>query len=285
MPVGEAFRVIAQNCLRQIITNEPGVRAGDTEALHQMRIGLRRLRTAIIGFATLFPEPEQERTKAELKWATNQLGPTRDLDVLAADVLKHLRETNAEEKEFSDVSRDFTSRRADAYAATGHFLRSDRFRRSLFDVVEWVETAPWKAKAATGRHVEDHAASLLAKRRKQVRKQGKNLRELSALKRHKLRIRAKKLRYMTEFFVGVFSGDRNTKRREAALTSLKQLQDALGHLNDIAVRKKAFGSNGDGLSAHAAAMLDAEEKKTDKLLEQAQAAHAHFSAVKAFWKG
>src|SRR5262245_12858764 len=283
-PVGEAFRIIAQNCLRQIITNEPGVRASDTEALHQMRIGLRRLRTAIIGFATFFPKAEQERTKAWLKWATNQLGPARDLDVLAANVLKHLRETSADEKEFAEVSRDFTSRRADAHAATADFLRSDRFRRTLFDVVELVETAPWTSTAATERPVEDHATSLLAKRRKQVRKQGKHLREISAQKRHKLRIRAKKLRYMTEFFAGVFPDDTNTKRRESALSSLKQLQDALGHLNDIAVRKKALDSKRDSLSAHAAAMLDAEEKKTDKLLEQPEAAHAHFSAVKAFWK-
>ena len=155
----------------------------------------------------------------------------------------------------------------------------------MFDVVEWVETAPWTSNAATERPVEDHATSLLAKRRKQVRKQGKHLREVSAQKRHKLRIRAKKLRYMTEFFAGVFPDDTNTKRREAALRSLKQLQDALGDLNDIAVRKKALDSKRDSLSAHAAAMLDAEEKKTDKLLGQAQAAHAHFSAVKAFWKG
>src|SRR6476469_10907579 len=40
----EAFRAVAQSCLRQIIVNEPGVCAGDAQSLHQMRIGLRRLR-------------------------------------------------------------------------------------------------------------------------------------------------------------------------------------------------------------------------------------------------
>jgi CHAD domain-containing protein len=89
---------------------------------------------------------------------------------------------------------------------------------------------------------------------------------------------------MTEFFVGVFPGDRKSKRREAALNSVKELQDTLGRLNDIAVRKEALASKDDSLSAHAAAMLDAEEAKTDKLLDQAQAAHADFSAVKGFWK-
>ena len=110
-----------------------------------------------------------------------------------------------------------------------------------------------------------------------------DLRELNARARHKLRIGAKNLRYTIEFFVGVFPGHKNAKRRQAALTSLKTLQDTLGSLNDIAARK-ALVSNGDGLSAHAAAMVDAGEAKADKLLERARAAHARFREVKAFWK-
>ena len=88
---------------------------------------------------------------------------------------------------------------------------------------------------------------------------------------------------MIEFFVGVFPGHKNVKRRQAALNSLKTLQDTLGSLNDIAARK-ALVSNGDGLTRHVAAMVDAGEAKADKLLEQARLAHAHFSKVKAFWK-
>ena len=118
MASSDAFRAIARNCLRQIIANEPAVCAGDAEALHQMRIGFRRLRTAIASFATISASSEQDRIKAELKWATKALGPARDLDVFAADVLKHLSETGANEKEFAEASRDFTLRRAEAYART-----------------------------------------------------------------------------------------------------------------------------------------------------------------------
>ena len=104
MASSHAFRAIVRNCLRQIIDNEPGVCAGDAEALHQMRIGLRRLRTAIASFAPVSAGSEQDRIKAELKWATKALGPARDLDVFATDVLKHLSETGANEKEFAEVS-------------------------------------------------------------------------------------------------------------------------------------------------------------------------------------
>jgi inorganic triphosphatase YgiF len=285
MATGDAFRAIVQNCLRQIIANEPGVRAGDAEALHQMRIGLRRLRAAIAGFAKVSADSEQDRIKAELKWATNELGPARDLDVFATDVLKHLSETGAGEKEFAEASCDFTLKRGAVYAVATDFVRSDRFRRSLLDVAEWVETGPWTidAGADAERPVEKQAAEVLAKFRKRIREKGKHLRELDARARHKLRIRAKNLRYMIEFLVGVFPGHKNAKKRKAALTSLRTLQDTLGSLNDI-VARKALISNGDGLSVHAAAMVDAGEAKADKLLEQARVAHAHFNEVKAFWK-
>jgi len=213
----------------------------------------------------------------------NKLGPARDLDVFAADVFKHLSETGAGEKEFAEASRDFTLRREKAYAALANFVRSKRFRKTLLDVAEWVETGPWtRVRAGAEQPIKEHAADVQAKFRKQIRKKGSDLHELDARARHKLRIRAKKLRYMVEFFGGIFPGHKGVKRREAALNSLKTLQDTLGSLNDIAARK-ALVSDGDGLTRHVAAMVDAGEAKAGKLLQQARLAHAHFSKVKAFW--
>ena len=284
MASGEAFRAIVHNCLRQIIANEPGVCTGDAEALHQMRIGLRRSRAAITVFAKVSSDSKLNRIKTELKAATNKLGPARDLDVFAADVFKHLSESGAGEKEFAEASRDFTLKREKTYAALADFIRSRRFRKTLLDVAEWVETGRWtRASAGAEQPIKKHAADVLAKFRKQIRKKGSDLHELDARARHELRIRAKKLRYMMEFFVGVFPGHKNAKRRQTALSSLKTLQDTLGSLNDIAARK-ALVSDGDGLTRHVAAMVDAGEAKADKLLEQARLAHAHFSKVKAFWK-
>ena len=243
------------------------------------------LRAAITGFAKVSADFRAELgSRAELKAATNKLGPARDLDVFAADVLKHLSETGAGEKEFAEASREFTLRRKKTYAALANFVHSNRFRNTLLDVAEWVETGRWtRARAGADQPIKKHAADVLAKFRKQIRKKGSDLHELDARARHKLRIRAKKLRYMIEFFVDVFPDHENVKRRQAALNSLKTLQDTLGSLNDIAARK-ALVSNGDGLTSHVAAMVDSGEAKADKLLEQARLAHAHFSKVKALWK-
>ena len=78
----EAFQIVALSCLDHAIANARAVREGETEGIHQMRVGLRRLRAAISLFKELLPGPEIEKIKTELKWLTEQLGPARDFDVL-----------------------------------------------------------------------------------------------------------------------------------------------------------------------------------------------------------
>ncbi len=287
MTCGQAFRAIAQSCLRQIIANEGAMCAGEAEALHQMRIGLRRLRAAIRAFAELVASPERERIKAELKWVTQVLSPARDLDVFAADVLQPLCTAGGSDASLADTTRAFMERRALAYATAAGSVRSDRFRGVLLDVAEWIEVGPWAAdpalEAPRERNVKEHAAHLLARLRKRIRKDDKALKALSPRMRHKLRIRAKSLRYMIEFFAGLFPGQPSKSRRQEALAALKALQDALGALNDLAARE-ALATDSHGLSDEAARLLISENGKAEGLLKEAQAAHARFARVKSFWK-
>lgn len=145
------------------------------------------------------------------------------------------------------------------------------------------------------RPIAFHAAAELARRRKKIRKQGQHLRDISEEHRHKLRIRAKKLRYATEFFSSVFTGKKNERRREAALSSLKNLQSALGDLNDIVAREKLMSGMADANSKEggqrssrvpfvAGVIYGSQEARTEGLLEAAERAHAEFSDVKSFWK-
>jgi CHAD domain-containing protein len=131
--------------------------------------------------------------------------------------------------------------------------------------------------------VGEHAAKLLSRGRKRIREGGADLRALDAKKRHKLRISAKNLRYAVEFFAGAFPGEENASRREAALTALKELQDQLGALNDLAQRE-ALVAEGHDLADHAHGLLAPKEADVDQLLARAQKAHADFAKVKSFWK-
>jgi triphosphatase len=283
----QAFRAIAQNCLRQIILNERGMCACDAQSLHQMRIGLRRLRSAIVAFEKITTDKEQERINRELKWITNELGPARDLDVFETDILQPMSVTHGEDARFAETRRAFIAARAKAYRLAAASMRSNRFRTVLLDVAEWIEAGPWtRDKSLRKRREEtiaEHAAKLLSRGRKRIRDDGADLRALDVKKRHKLRIRAKNLRYAVEFFARVFPGEKNAARREAALAALKDLQDQLGALNDLAQRE-ALAANGHDLGDHAYGLLTPKAADVDQLLDRAQKAHADFAKVKSFWK-
>ncbi|RPI40343.1 MAG: inorganic triphosphatase, partial [Betaproteobacteria bacterium] len=76
-----AARIVASG-LEQIQANEDGVLAGkDIEYLHQMRVGVRRLRSCFGTFARIAPAGALDAVRAELKWFGGQLGPARDWDV------------------------------------------------------------------------------------------------------------------------------------------------------------------------------------------------------------
>jgi CHAD domain-containing protein len=106
--------------------------------------------------------------------------------------------------------------------------------------------------------------------------------------RHTLRIRAKRLRYGTEFFAGTFDGQTSEKRRSDSLSALKDLQDALGGLNDIATRQ-TFSAPHTGQTAESGQTPSkydpaAAGEQAAKLLDDAEDAFARFLDAKPFWK-
>jgi triphosphatase len=302
MPSGDAFRAIAQSCLRQIIANELAMCGGHAEALHQMRIGLRRLRAAISIFADVIADTDLDKIKAELKWITQELGPARDLDVFAADVLQPLLLAHPDDAEIALTHRDFEARRAAAYARAAGSVRSDRFRHAALDLVEWVEVGPWTvendAERATlrTRPIAERARHELARLRKQIKSRGADLRHQSVRQRHKLRIRSKRLRYATEFFASTFPGEKSARRRAEALSALKNLQGALGGLNDLATRHTLIADGTEGQAAESERAAPESERaapasrlrptgiNAGTLLLAAEQAFARFAQAKAFWK-
>jgi inorganic triphosphatase YgiF len=286
MDCASAFRAIAENCLRQVVNNAEIIGVEETEGLHQMRVGLRRLRAAIAMFSKMTGDSEQARIKAELKWITNELGPARDLDVIITDILKPLDKHG----HHAEAHRAFAAARDKAYAAAKSAIASDRFRSLLLDLVEWIVVGPWTTdpdKARRGRDIAEHAAKRLTRMRDFVREKGLKLRELDPKPRHKLRIKAKNMRYAIEFLDAIFPGGEHAKRRETALSALKDLQDELGALNDFAQRealaRDALGPIGNGLPPEAAKLLTADHKDVERRFERAEAAFNRFDDTKPFW--
>ena len=285
----EAFRAIARNCIRQIVVNEPGTIAGRSEALHQMRIGLRRLRAAIALFDDVLEGEERDRIVEELRWITRELGPARELDVFAKDVLPLLSEEHPDPEAAAATEREFKERHAAAYERARASVRSDRFRGALLDLAEWVEIGAWahdegkeeEDEARSDRPVKELIKDELALLRKQIKKRGAKLAGLGVGALHKLRIRAKRLRYATEFFAGTFPGEKARARRADSLAALKDLQDALGGLNDLATHRTLLGGGKEDVRDDHAWRKDPAAKS---LLADAQEAYARFAKTKPFWK-
>jgi triphosphatase len=297
MPTREAFREIGRACLQQIAGNEPALLKDDAEGVHQMRVGLRRLRAAIALFSAMLEDPQTEKIKAELKWLTAELGPARELEVLIARVVRPVKQRRSGWDDIPKLSQQFARQRAAALARARGAIASERYRLLKIEIAAWLESGQW----ATPRDdlvrdrgampIETFASEQLSLDRRKLRKKAKSFAQLDAPRRHKLRIQAKKLRYAADFFSALFSGKRTGKRREKFLAALEAVQDSLGDLNDIAVHESIISAAGirhrpiSRKRAFAAGLLTGrEDARIDAAMAAAEAALGRFAKAKRYWR-
>lgn len=268
--VAAAFAAIVGNCVRQFRLNEDLLRAdGGPEALHQARVGLRRLRSALSVFKPVVADERFEHLAGELRWIAATLGQARDLDVLR----ERLAGAHADRLE---PARD------EAYAAVADAFGSDRLRTLMIDLTEWVALGTWRIDppdpSLPAQSAERFASETLDRLRRHVKRCGHDLVELSDEDRHELRIQAKKLRYATGFFASLFTGGKETRRAKAFGAALELLQEKLGDLNDLATAPLTLARIGIDVSAEP----DPEHRTT--LIEEAAEAHDTLIDAKRFWR-
>jgi inorganic triphosphatase YgiF len=237
----EAFQIVARSAIRHFVGNADAVRNHNSEGVHEMRVGLRRLRAAISLFSKLFTKSSAENIKRELRWLTSELAPARELDVFLNQTIRPAAGEIIPRRGIKAIEREFVNRRAEALEQASSAISSRRFRMVLLAVLEWVETEHHGSAGRTP--ARKFAAKLLVRRLQRIRKEGKHLEELSARARHKLRIRIKKIRYAAEFFESLFNSKYQRKRLARFEKHLKKLQDDLGSLNDyLAHREMALNA-------------------------------------------
>lgn len=236
MNVEACFQTIFSGCITQMQDNEIGVLQGeDPESIHQMRVGMRRLRSALRLFARWIPFPPT--LEQELGWLASELGAARDADVLADGTLPKAIEICPQEAELLAL-RDVVStiaceKRQQAAAA----VASVRHSRLMLRLVAWLHTSHWResltetARGCLAAPLARRATRILACRHKKLIKLGRRLTESTPEVRHEVRIAAKKARYATEFFQSLYP----SRRVKRYVSGLEALQDRLGWLNDAAV--------------------------------------------------
>jgi inorganic triphosphatase YgiF len=291
-PLTRAFQEIGRSVLRHIAANEPAVLAGQPEGIHQMRVGVRRLRAAIWVFSKLLRGKQTETIKHDLKWLTGKLGPVRDLDVFLNTKVNRLANAEPPIAGLADLVGELDYRRALAAEAAKSAVASSRYRLLIFNTLEWIEDGAWlkRSPGRTDQRIEPFVADLLMRRTKKTRKRAKKLRNLNVHDRHKLRIAMKKLRYTIYFFESLF-GSQKTKALSRYKDCLESLQDSLGALNDIAVHHKMVTKLGTDseetksrVVAFAAGVVVGNERcEIEPLLDAAGKAARKLRRAKEFW--
>ncbi len=257
----EAFVQIVGTCLRHFRLNETILRrTPDPDALHQARVALRRLRSALSIFKPVVADDRFAHLAGELKWLAGSLGPARDLDVLCKTLGKA-------------ANSKISTARDDAYTAALAALDSQRTRDLTIGIVEWTALGEWRMQPLDRAKLDTpavlFASETIATLRRRMKRRGRDLDQIDDEARHKIRITAKKLRYATGFFRSLYPDKRSRRRFKAFVKHLQALQDHLGVLNDLATapalierfgldRKAAPSSlERDGILSDAAAAFDA----------------------------
>jgi inorganic triphosphatase YgiF len=237
MTVEAALQKIGRSCLAQLLRNQPAVLSAQPEGVHQMRVAVRRLRSAISSLKKMLPQEDVQWVTEELRWLGGTLGPARNLDVFVAELLPAARAGLPDEPGWDDLAATLDRLRLAAYDQIRKDILSQRYTASVLRLLRWLEGSGGRRCSASDEPnpiaspIGATAPDVLDRRRRKVRQRGKGFGSLRPGERHKLRIAVKKLRYTIELFGSLFDKD----RLERFVGRLKRLQSDLGYANDVRV--------------------------------------------------
>ena len=255
--VDQAFAALFSAALTQAGTNAAGMtRSADPEYLHQLRVGLRRLRSAIRAFAPVIDKVKP--IKRALRRLTPALGAARDWDVF----VQTLQNAGAGPQLLRRARRERSRVRSAALEA----VSSPDLQGFLFGSLRWLQSR-------ASRHADLTLSDLAPARLERLHRKAAAGAWGTSKRRHKLRIRVKRLRYACEFFAPCFA----PAQVEPYVRRLARLQDILGELNDIAVAQRLLKR----MDAAAPSGLGRREKR---LLRSLHPTLARFKGEPAYWR-
>lgn len=273
MPLAQGRRAVLLSCLQQIATNGSQVAGGvyEDEHVHQLRVGLRRLRTALRVFRGEGVPVELREHAAVL---FRRLGAARDRAAVAAPLAQALGEALAA------AGLDFEAPvlpPSEDEADPAELMRLGPAQSLLLDLFALTQQPPQPpADGAPG--LRDTLARQIGRWHRKVRADAKRFGELDDVARHTLRKRAKSLRYSVEFAAGLYKGS----AVERYLKPLRALQERLGEIVDVMVALDAYRSR-SGEDPHALFALGWLAARKQRLLARSDKPLRAFRKAEAFW--
>jgi CHAD domain-containing protein len=235
----EAFATIMAHNFEYLVDWEEAARSWeDIEGVHQFRVTIRRMRSALTLFQNAVPKPVTEPIGEEMRWIAGELGLARDLDVFISEGLAAVS-SKLPLAGVEKLQLVAEQRRARTYVEqVQSMLDSERYGRFKQDFDSWLKTKAWegaelrkKEAKRLSMNILPYSRKLLDKQERRVLAAGSHVDREDAVAMHQLRIECKKLRYAAEFFRPLFAG------MDIFISHMKGLQDLLGTMNDVAVTR------------------------------------------------
>lgn len=220
------FQTIARSCIAQLQANEKGLNAPKNEEyIHQARVALRRLRTALRLFEEALPVGFAVRWSEAWRDVAQELGNARNWDVFCTEQLPLLDLDLGEHPDLVALRAFANQKRICAQDTARGCLASKSYSLNIISFCEALMSLKDNEESIRG-----YATRALKKRHKRFVQGAKLAHTLNAEQRHEVRIDLKKLRYTLDFFEMLYP----KKRVQAFSKALESTQELLGHMNDLA---------------------------------------------------
>lgn len=280
MDAGAAFRRIAASTLAQVQGNARGVLdSEDPEYLHQMRVGLRRLRSAL----DLFHEPLGDALAvqaASLRALGAGLGAARDWDVLMTETLPQMGGL----PHIASLAAVCEAMCRAARTKSKKIIKTNTYTETMLTLGRWLAVPLATADTAWRAPARVAAARILAIRHARILKRGRRLAAQSPAQLHRLRIAVKKLRYAVEFFNDLFQ----VKAMAVQRARLEKLQDILGLINDAVTVESLFAAAQSGArrwpATAANAVVMRHQRRATRQRDRLSSAWRRFRAAPQPWQ-
>jgi inorganic triphosphatase YgiF len=229
----EAFDLVMRQATEQIAANRTAVlESEDPDAAHQLRIGLRRLRSALLAFRPLNDTPALRDLESRARVLARSVGELRDADVLIEEIYAPVAGMMRADPGLPEVHEALLAHRDAMRQQVREELCGEPWSTLQLYLALWPRTIDHAGKLATP--VTKLARSALRKRWRKVADSGKRLDELTIEQRHAMRKALKTLRYTAEFFAGLYP--EHAARR--FIKEIRSLQEVFGYLNDVVAAER-----------------------------------------------
>ncbi|MEM7742979.1 MAG: CYTH and CHAD domain-containing protein [Pseudomonadota bacterium] len=268
------------------------IESPDTAGPHQVRVSLRRLRSALTALRPVFGSGAVAPWNDIARTLGAEVGAMRDLDVLIEEMIRPIAEENPGETGFRPLLTALENRRnavrdhVRAHMAGPEVTRWGLAFAAFLAGRGWLDQHDHSQTSRLAQPTGAFARSVLDKRWKRVAAYGRQMQTLSIEARHEMRKELKKLRYMIEAFRGLY----DPVALGGFLRQIKDLQTYFGALNDAAMAEAVLTAPdapgvGDGAASRAAGrLLGRLEAEAERLWPEASTGWDKLAKMRRFWR-